>query len=54
MEFTEADRKKIEKKMKEGYELVEILVKEKGYRYAIMHKNENYIAVKLSKEKRTE
>ncbi len=54
VEFTESDRKKIEKKIKEGYELVEILVKEKGQRYAIMHKNENYIAIKLSKQKKPE
>ncbi|AEH51056.1 hypothetical protein [Pseudothermotoga thermarum] len=51
-ELNESDRKKIEKKVKEGYELLEILVKEKGDRYAIMHKNENYIAIKLSKQKK--
>jgi len=50
VEYTEADKKKIEKKLKEGYELVEIVEKNKD-RYAIFQKNEQYVAVKLSKKK---
>lgn len=49
-EYTESDKKKIEKKISQGYELVEIVVKKKD-RYAILQKNEEYIAVKLSKKK---
>ncbi|HEY8542160.1 MAG TPA: hypothetical protein VIL29_07240 [Pseudothermotoga sp.] len=49
-EYTESDKKKIEKKLSEGYELVEIVVKNKD-RYAIFQKNEEYVAVKLSKKK---
>lgn len=48
MEFSESDKKKLSKKYKEGYELVEIVTKNK-HRYAVMRKNEDYIAVKLSK-----
>ncbi|HOJ88476.1 MAG TPA: hypothetical protein PLP64_01700 [Pseudothermotoga sp.] len=50
MEYTESDKKKIEKKLNEGYELIEIVVKKKD-RYAIFQKNEEYVAVKLSKKK---
>lgn len=50
MEYTESDKKKIEKKLSEGYELIEIVVKKKD-RYAIFQKNEEYVAVKLSKKK---
>lgn len=48
VEFSDRDRKKIEEKLKEGYNLVEIVVKDRN-RYAIFEKNENYIALKLSK-----
>ncbi len=50
MEYTESDKKKLDKKIKEGYELVEVVVDKKN-RYAILQKNEQYIAVKLSKVK---
>ncbi|MGE0032495.1 hypothetical protein [Pseudothermotoga sp.] len=48
MQFNERDRKKIEAKVKEGYNLIEIVVKNRN-RFAIFEKNENYIAIKLSK-----
>ena len=48
MEFSESDKKKLSKRYKEGYELVEIVTKN-NRRYAVMRKNEDYIAVKLSK-----
>lgn len=48
MQFSEKDRKKIEAKLNEGYNLVEIVVKKRN-RFAIFEKNENYIAIKLSK-----
>lgn len=48
MQFSEKDKKKIEAKLNEGYNLVEIVVKNRD-RFAIFEKNENYIAVKLSK-----
>ncbi|ABV33848.1 MULTISPECIES: hypothetical protein [Pseudothermotoga] len=50
MEYTESDKKKLAKKVKEGYELVEIVFDKKS-RYAILQKNEQYVAVKLSKAK---
>ncbi|HBT38505.1 MAG: Uncharacterized protein XD58_0853 [Thermotoga sp. 50_1627] len=48
VQFNERDRKKIEAKVKEGYNLIEIVVKNRN-RFAIFEKNENYIAIKLSK-----
>lgn len=48
MQFSEKDKKKIEAKLNEGYNLVEIVVKNRD-RFAIFEKNENYIAVRLSK-----
>lgn len=48
MEFSDKDRKKIEEKLREGYNLIEIIIKDRN-RYAILEKNENYIALKLSK-----
>lgn len=53
MQFSEKDKKKIEAKLNEGYNLVEIVVKDRN-RFAIFEKNENYIAVKLSKLPRQE
>ncbi|MBC7122216.1 MAG: hypothetical protein H5T94_03080 [Pseudothermotoga sp.] len=48
VQLSEKDRKKIEAKVKEGYNLIEIVVKDRN-RFAIFEKNENYIAIKLSK-----